>query len=103
MTKPEQTSDADRTWKSLVAAARTAPSEPMTAVDADQVVRNALGARCARPQPLVRSEASLVSWAALFAVAASLLLTVVCWSDVTAAWSPEPAIFDLPVELEPLQ
>lgn len=103
MTKPEQTNDADRTWKTLVGAARTAPSEELRPLDAEQMARTALGARCARPQPLMRSEESLVSWAALFAVAASLLLTVVCWSDVTAAWSPEPAIFDLPVELEPLQ
>lgn len=103
MTKPGRTNDADRTWEALVAAARTAPTDELRPLDADQAVRQALAARKIQPAPLVRSEEHLVSWAALFAVAASLLLTVVCWSDVKAAWSPEPAIFDLPLNWEPLE
>lgn len=96
MTKPE------RTWSALVAAARRAPEEAPSALDVGRVVDVALGARCARPRPPLNRDERIVSWAALFALAASLLLTFTYWSDVAAAWSPPPAIFELPLDLEPL-
>lgn len=101
MTNDKRQNDADRAWQSLVAAARTAPSDALPALDVNQVVRQALAARQVQPAPSLRREEHLVSWVAVFAVAASLLLTVVCWSDVVAAWSPEPAVFELPLGMEP--
>ena|ERR1041385_5679265 len=103
MTSSEHNNDADRAWQTLVTAARQAPSEAMPALDADRVLQAALGARCPRPQPPSTSDERLVSWAAAFALAASLLLTMTCWSDVVAAWSPRPTIFDLAVDMEPVR
>jgi len=92
--------DSDRVWQALAAAARRAADEPPMPLDADLVLR----ARRAGPSRRENHDQQrLVSWAALIAVAASLLVTVISWSDVVAAWSPEPAIFELPVPLEPVE
>jgi hypothetical protein len=95
--------DPDEVWKTLVAAARQAPSEALPALDAEQVAQTAWGLAVARPQPPLKGDERIVSWAAVFALAASLALMLTYWSDVAAAWSPEPAIFDLPVVLEPVE
>lgn len=50
----------------------------------------------------MKHDERIVSWAAVFALAASLLLMFTYWSDVAAAWSPQPAIFELPLDWEPL-
>lgn len=97
MTEPE------RIWNALIAAAQKAPNEALAPLNVDQVVATSLGARCARPQPPLRNDERIVSWAALFALAASLLLAFAYWPDVAAAWSPPPTIFELPLDLEPLR
>ena len=103
MTNPEQHDETDRAWRSLVAAARQSPNETLPALDAEQVARTAWGLAGARPQPPAQADERLVSWAAVFALAASLALMFTYWSDVASAWSPQPAIFDLPVALEPVE
>lgn len=96
-------SKIDEVWKSLVAASRSAPNEPTptSAGDlADRVLH--LGARYARPQPPSSSDERFVSWAAAIALAASILITLVCWEDVAFAWSPRPAIWEVDLVEEPL-
>lgn len=99
MTERDSRPDPELTWQALAAAARGADAEPIGPVNVEQVLQAARGVR---GQERSRDD-RLVSWAAVIAVAASLLLTVMSWSDVVAAWSPEPAIFELPVPLEPLE
>lgn len=99
MTEQDSQPDPQRTWQTLAAAARRAEAEPLAPLNAERVLQAARGVNVRDD----RREQRLVSWAAAIAVAASLLITVMSWSDVVAAWSPEPAIFEFPVPLEPME
>jgi hypothetical protein len=98
----DEMDEPERIWNALVAAARRVPKEPLPALDVDRVLQAAGTSKKVRPSSTSNRDERIISWAALFALAASLLLTFTYWSDVAAAWSPQPAIFELPLNLEPL-
>lgn len=106
MARNSQPPNADRAWQTLVAAARQAPPDALPRCAVDAIVAAVASANGVERRPSTDREAGeddrrLVSWAALFAVAASLLLTFACWSEVSAMWSP-PSIFDCAIEVGPL-
>lgn len=111
MPHDSQPPNVDRTWQRLVAAARQAPPEALPKCDVDAIVAAVGSARTATSMSFAALPSSsgreawdddrrIVSWAALFAVAASLLLTFACWSEVSAMWSPPP-IFDGSIDVGP--
>lgn len=90
------TPNADDAWRRLTAAARTSspadePAHPPEGL-ADRVL-----AQTRRHGPVRRGEFAnerVLEWSAAIALAASLLLTVASWRDLSSVLSPKPSPFE---------
>lgn len=92
MTKP----NVDDAWRRLTAAARTNPPAEQAAQPPEGLADHVL-AQVRRYGLVRRSEFAnerVLGWSAAIAVAASLLLTVASWRDLSSVLSPKPSPFE---------
>jgi hypothetical protein len=89
--------DADAVWQRLTKAAKSLPPPDRAAAPAGFAANVLMQARAVgRPAFRTSDERRVLSWAAVFAVAASLLVAVTNWNDLSSVFAAhsQSVLFD---------